>query len=660
MKSIIIGIIFGIVVLSVIPIADAQTYSASLILDPISSQVKSGDEIIFSGRLITSDGQVVPQRTVYIKDDVDFGTDTILGSVVTDGNGEFAASWTVIPRSSGSYDFYAVFEGDDYVQKARSKTYNVYVNEGSSNNSGSNTKQYPNYYETDIALDKIQSSIFAGESITLTGKLISNGNPVSNVVVKIMEDDPLSPDQLLSSGITDSSGRFSISWQASKGLVETDFDIYAIFDGDSNYLKARSNNQILGVLRHSGSITLDAIPKSANMGDRITFSGTLELNQGSSEGAVVYIKDEDPFTGDDLLATAYVDRNGKFTASWFVTDVDADGEADIYAVFEGNEVYYRLATCDLGATVDYGGTCLHTIPIQIYYKEQKPVQPSQGNSNQQYMELFYSFDFTKNPRVAIVPSPDDYNEAKKYTIPAQEGIQMWKTYLSNKYGGNWNIDFEVITPDKLFFANKPDVIMNLVTPEQDSGCNTDYYGITYATGIKPVQTSVCISNNGQKRDSTGVSATAAHEFIHAVGLGHAWNKDGDLMCSIENGKETCKTQNRAKTPSDLNLAGVMKLYNIDGFKNPNNKITYGTKISLDSSAEKKTTKPSSTTSNNNPNSNLSSVKPTQTGESFEYKKVADAKKAVDAKKVADAKKAEKIKIAKEKAKKAAEAKKAKK
>ncbi|MSV33656.1 MAG: hypothetical protein EXS76_02895, partial [Nitrosarchaeum sp.] len=436
----------------------AQTYSASLILDPISSQVKSGDEIIFSGRLITSDGQVIPQRTVYIKDDVDFGTDTILGSVVTDGNGEFAASWTAIPRSSGSYDLYAVFEGDDYVQKTRSKTYNVYVNEGSSNNSGSNTKQYPNYYETKISLDKIQSSIFAGESITFTGKLNSNGNPVSNAIIKIMEDDPLSPDQLLSSGRTDSSGRFSISWQASKGLVETDFDIYATFDGDSNYLKARSNNQILGVLRHTGSITLDTIPKSTNMGDRITFSGTLELNQGSSEGAVVYIKDEDPFTGDDLLATAYVDRNGKFTASWFVTDVDADGEADIYAVFEGNDVYYRLATCDLGATMDYGGSCLHTIPIQIYYKEQKPVQPSQGNSNQQYMKLFYSLDFTKNPRVAIVPSPDDYNEAKKYIIPAQEGIQMWKTYLSNKYGGNWNIDFEVITPDKLFFANKPDVI----------------------------------------------------------------------------------------------------------------------------------------------------------------------------------------------------------
>jgi hypothetical protein len=207
-----------------------------------------------------------------------------------------------------------------------------------------------------------------------------------------------------------------------------------------------------------------------------------------------------------------------------------------------------------------------------------------------------NLDFTKNPRVAIVPSPDDINEAKRYIVPAQEGIQMWKTYLSNKYGGNWNVDFEVITPDKLFFENKPDIIMNLVTPEQEFGCNYDYYGISYPSTTKPVQTSVCISFNGQKRDSAGVSATAAHEFIHAVGLGHAWNKDRDLMCSVEDGKETCKTQNKVKTPSDLNLVGVVNLYNVDGFKNPNNKVTTGTKISLDSNAEKKTTSKTATTS----------------------------------------------------------------
>jgi hypothetical protein len=597
-KFVVVFLIVSVLFIVSVNESHAQKYDASLILDAISSQIQSGNTITFSGQLTTSDGQyVIPHRTIYIKDDVDFGTDTIIGSIETDDMGKFSGSWIAVPRNSGSYDFYAVFEGDDYVQKARSKTFSVYVYEGgsSSPSSGSSgysnppAKQYPNYYKTTITLDRIQSSIFAGESITFTGTLTSGNNPVSNAIIKIMEDDPLSPDQLLSAGRTNSNGEFAISWQASKGYVETDFDIYATFDGDSNYLKARSPNQIMSVLRHSGSISLDPIPKSANIGDIITFSGTLELNQGRPEGAIVYIKDEDPLSGDDLLATAYVDGNGRFSANWFVTDVDADGVADIYAVFEGNDVFYRLTTCDPNPTMDYGSSCLNTIPLDIHHTAPASIQPNPNISGNGYMELFYSLDFTQNPHVTIVPNPDAYNDAKKYIIPTEEGILMWKSYLDNKYGGNWNVDFEVVTPGNPFFESKPDVVINLVTPEQEFGCNYDFYGIT--RGIlpnpsKPIQASVCVIFNGQKRDMTDVSATAAHEFIHAVGLGHAFNKDGDLMCSVENGMETCRTANKAKIPSDLNLSGVTTLYGIDGFKNPNSKVTYGTKVALESSYKK--------------------------------------------------------------------------
>ncbi|MEM4252770.1 MAG: hypothetical protein QXE84_04525 [Candidatus Nitrosotenuis sp.] len=40
----------------------------------------------------------------------------------------------------------------------------------------------------------------------------------------------------------------------------------------------------------------------------------------------------------------------------------------------------------------------------------------------------------------------------------------------------------------------------------------------------------------------------------------------------------------------------MNLYNVDGFKNPNNKVIHGTKVSLDTNTEKKATiTPSKTT-----------------------------------------------------------------
>jgi len=92
----------------------AQQYSAILILDPIPSNVKHGTEITFSGQLYTTSDHVIQDATIYIKDDVDFGIDDVLGSVTTDENGEFVATWTAEPRSSGAWDFYATYEGAFY------------------------------------------------------------------------------------------------------------------------------------------------------------------------------------------------------------------------------------------------------------------------------------------------------------------------------------------------------------------------------------------------------------------------------------------------------------------------------------------------------------------------------------------------------------------
>lgn len=82
----------------------------SLSLDPISSKVKTGSTIIFSGQLSTTSGYIIPDATIFIKDDVSFGADTIIGTVVTDSNGEFYVEWVTQPRSSGSWNFYAVYE----------------------------------------------------------------------------------------------------------------------------------------------------------------------------------------------------------------------------------------------------------------------------------------------------------------------------------------------------------------------------------------------------------------------------------------------------------------------------------------------------------------------------------------------------------------------
>jgi hypothetical protein len=104
-------------------------------------------------------------------------------------------------------------------------------------------------------------------------------------------------------------------------------------------------------------IILDPLPSSVNAGSIVTFSGTLYLSD-IPQGAIVYIKDEDPFDSDDLLVGAYVQSNGKFSVNWIARNVDVDSVADIYAVFEGLYPNYpRLATCD--------SSCTDTIKLRI-------------------------------------------------------------------------------------------------------------------------------------------------------------------------------------------------------------------------------------------------------------------------------------------------------
>ena len=542
--------------------AHAQSYTGIITLEPIPPRAGAGDPIYFSGWLGTASGSDVSRATVHVKDDVSFGRDTVIATLVTGSDGRFEGAWAAQPRGSGAWDLYAVFEGSPQVSGARSDAYSLRV----SLDSGAAS------YGTSIRLDGVPGSVNPGDRVTFTGRLSAGGQPLGGATVKIYEDDPLSPDQRLGQGATGAGGRFSIAWTASAGLVEEDFDVYAVFDGDDAYPRARTANQTLSVLKLGGTIALDPLPGRAAEGDMVEFSGTLRLDGASPQGQVVYIKDEDPFSGDDLLAAAYVEGDGRFSAGWFAKRVDPDSTVDIYAVFEGDDTHYRLTTCDPDPTL--GGSCPDTIPLFI--SDSGPARPGPAPAGDQYMELYYSMDLHQSPRVAIVPSPDSYGEVRGHIVPAQEGILMWKQYMEGRYGGDWDVTFEVVAPGSKF-GSRPDVVVNLDTGDTHAGCD-DYYGVASVPRQPdgPVQTTVCSTYGGERRSDADVSATAAHEFIHAVGLGHAFNKAGDMMCSAEDGVPTCdRLDSKQKTPSGLNLEAIAQLYGADGFRNPNAPVAYG-------------------------------------------------------------------------------------
>jgi len=214
MKFLIICLSSVLVFSLFMPTAFAQYYDAVLVLDPIPSQVKVGDPITFSGQLSTTDGQVIRQATIFIKDDVTFGIDTVLGSLTTDENGKFTRDWeSKLRPDGGAYDFYAYYEGASDVSYARSQTHSVTVVTASgSSYTPSSTSSY-NYEPTEITLNSIPKTVSIGQIITFSGKLTSNGQPLSNAKVWIKDEDFADLNDFLTSATTDSTGKFSANWK---------------------------------------------------------------------------------------------------------------------------------------------------------------------------------------------------------------------------------------------------------------------------------------------------------------------------------------------------------------------------------------------------------------------------------------------------------------
>ena len=550
-------------IISLTPAVFADT---TLTLDSIPGHAYEGQTVTFTG-VLYADGRPLAGKVVYIQDDDSNAPDDLLAKGRTDQNGRFHITWMAYQSDpTNTIEIYATFKGDSFHEKDRTRNQEMDVFERRS---------------TQVTLNPIPGSVYVGDAVTFTGTLQHRDQPLAGKKVWIQDEDTNALDDDLKSGMTDWYGRFSITWVAKIDRSETTREIRAVFEGDSSYGRDASPTRDMHVTKIGGDITLDPFPRTAKVGQAVTFSGTLSLGRGSPEGAVVYIKDEDSNDWDDLLVAAYVESDGRFSATWIAEHMDPSSTMEIFAVFEGDKMYYRQATC--------GDGCGDTVDLRIFGRvdPSPPVTQPGVPDRTQYMEMYYALNLRDPPHVAIVPNPDVYENVRSHMVPVQEGIKTWVYALERSYGGgNWDVTFGFVLPGDRF-ASKPDVVVNLITPKQDERCLSDWYGwaLISKNPNKPIQTNVCSTYQEEKRSNSGVSRTAGHEFIHAMGLGHAFNKPGDVMCSREDTGPTCDLSVRKTAiPSSLNLGAVAKIYGTDGFLNPNNPVRYESRFAEGGSA----------------------------------------------------------------------------
>jgi len=338
---------------------------------------------------------------------------------------------------------------------------------------------------------------------------------------------------------------------------------------------------------NTGVLVLDPFLSSAQVDDIIIFSGTLNLDNKNSEKPMVYIKNARIDGEDNLLIMAYVNNDGTFSARWTVKEVDEKNNLKIYAFYEGERKLSKLTTCYKDQTNVWSSMCPHSRSFTIIDGPTPIPYSTNQNVGDEYIKFFYALDFSKRPIVAIVPSPTSYDKVKSHISAVKEGLSMLENQMTGKYEGNWKINFQVIEPGENYSSLEPDVVMNIVTEKEDPRCLGSTYGwaSVYENVQKPIITSVCSYNYEQKNSDATVSYVAAHEFVHAIGVGHTFGKLGDMMCSSEyvNGKmtPTCPftTDYKPNTSTDLHWSAIAELYGTDGFKGQNNIVEYKSKFS---------------------------------------------------------------------------------
>ncbi len=87
-----------------------------------------GQTVTFTGRLTDSNGNGISNQLVYVKRDISFAPDSVLGSSYTDSNGYFSIDWPATkPITSNTANVYATFEGSSGYSSVRGSDISIQI-----------------------------------------------------------------------------------------------------------------------------------------------------------------------------------------------------------------------------------------------------------------------------------------------------------------------------------------------------------------------------------------------------------------------------------------------------------------------------------------------------------------------------------------------------